>query len=583
MSDLSCGVLIAGGGPAGCFAAIKAKEAGADVLLVDKGYVGKSGCATFGAGSFKGFIPDEDDFELWYSKAVEYGCYINDQEWTEIHLNEVFDRVRELESWGVEFEKNPDGTYRRIEGQGSSKARPIKTLMFHGPQLMDTLRKVVKAKGVKIIDKVMVTNLIHAKGNRQRICGALGFHLETGEIYTFKARAVILTAGAQGFKSHYAYQKMVTGDAHIMGLLAGAKLANYEFITHHLSYAGFDTTGMNVIQGLGAIFVNALDEPFMFNYDPEHGDCANLNTMSLAMAAEVKAGRGPIFMDFSKYREDDLKLFQRVLPILYRAFERAGIINDGHIATRLEWVSVNLGNVGFGGGLKIDTCCRTNLEGLYAAGDASYGASAGVEGFCAYGMPFATTSGARAGRYATEFIQQSEEAVIDADETQALQVKTLAPLKLATGIEPDHITLKVQEAIFPMDVYIFRTAENLRRALNEIMWVKENELPFVKAYDPHYLRMALEARNMVLCAEMFLKAALFREESRGSHLRLDYPEMNNRDWLKWVILTQEGGQVKLATEPIPIAKYRLKPEKEMEQHPIMTAITGEARRIENGD
>src|SRR5512139_242740 len=129
---ISSDLLIVGGGPAGCFAALKAREAGVrDVLVVDKGYVGKSGCATFGAGSFKGFIPKEDPYKIWFEKAVEAGCYMNDQGWTQVHLEEVYERVRDLEAWGVQFEKNPDGSYRRIEGQGSSDLRPIKTLMFH--------------------------------------------------------------------------------------------------------------------------------------------------------------------------------------------------------------------------------------------------------------------------------------------------------------------------------------------------------------------------------------------------------------------------------------------------------------------
>ena len=103
----------------------------------------------------------------------------------------------------------------------------------------------------------MITNLVHASNDHATIAGALGFDLLTGEKFLFKAGAVILTAGAQAFKAHYAYQKMVTGDAHVMGLEAGAELTNYEFCCHHLSCADFDTTGMNVLQGSGARFVNA--------------------------------------------------------------------------------------------------------------------------------------------------------------------------------------------------------------------------------------------------------------------------------------------------------------------------------------
>ena len=218
MKTLQCDVAVVGGGPAGTFAAVKAAENGADVILLDKGYVGKSGCGTFGAGSFKAYLKEEDSFDLWYGKAVEEGFFINDQDWLKKHFDTIGDRVKELESWGVVFEKNEDGSYRRIEGQGSSDKRPIKTLMFHGPQFMEVMRKVCKQKGVNIVDRVMVDALLHDKNNPRAIRGVVGFHGITGEMYVVKAKAVVLTTGAQAYKSHYADLHMETGDAISWGL-----------------------------------------------------------------------------------------------------------------------------------------------------------------------------------------------------------------------------------------------------------------------------------------------------------------------------------------------------------------------------
>ena len=179
MEEILSDILIIGGGAAGCFAAIKAKQSGVDrVILADKGYVGKSGCSKFAAGSFKCFIPGEDEFDLWFSKAVEEGCYINDQTWTRIHLEEVFDRARELEAWGLDFLKDEKGRYQRLEGQGSSEKRPIKTMMFRGPQLMDVLRRAARKSSVEIMDKVMITHLLHHKKDCNTIAEALGLAME---------------------------------------------------------------------------------------------------------------------------------------------------------------------------------------------------------------------------------------------------------------------------------------------------------------------------------------------------------------------------------------------------------------------
>lgn len=573
MEEILSDILVVGGGAAGCFAAIKARENGVEkVVLVDKGYVGKSGCSKFAAGSFKCFIPGKDDFDLWFSKAVEEGCYINDQNWTKIHLEEVFDRARELEAWGLRFIKDEEGRYQRLEGQGSSEKRPIKTMMFQGPQLMDVLRRAVRKSSVQIIDKMMITHLLHDKRAEKTVAGALGFDLRTGERKIFRAKATILTAGAQAFKSHYAYQKMVTGDAHVMGLRAGAALANYEFTCHHLSCAQFDTTGMNVLQGSGARFVNARGEPYMEKYDPEYGDHAAMNRLSAGMACEVRAGNGPLYYDFSRFNEETLAYFRTTLPIMYKAFERAGFIRDGRIKERVEWVSVNMGNVGYGGGLRINTLCETDLKGLYAAGDATCGPSSGVEGFCAYAIPFATTSGARSGAEASKYIKGAGDVTPDREEIQAFSEELLQPLKRADGVEPDYLVLKVQEFIFPMDIYLLRHGERLQRALEKVCGLRDEVVPMLKAYDPHYLRMALEASHMVTCAEMFLRAAILRTESRGSHLREDHPKIDNMNWLKWIVLKQESGGIALSTEDIPLQGYPMKPEKRRYLHPVAEAL-----------
>jgi succinate dehydrogenase/fumarate reductase flavoprotein subunit len=92
---------VVGGGAAGCFAAVKAKESGAgDVLLVDKGYVGMSGCSKFAAGSFKCFVPGEDSYDLWFGRAVEEGYYINDQKWTRSTWRRSLSAPRSLRDGG---------------------------------------------------------------------------------------------------------------------------------------------------------------------------------------------------------------------------------------------------------------------------------------------------------------------------------------------------------------------------------------------------------------------------------------------------------------------------------------------------
>ena len=98
----TCDILVAGGGSAGCFAAIKAAEKGQKVILVDKSFIGRSGCSPFAAGAINICYPD-DDKDLWFKEIVTRGEYLNDQEWVKIQIDEAYDRNMELHNWGKEY------------------------------------------------------------------------------------------------------------------------------------------------------------------------------------------------------------------------------------------------------------------------------------------------------------------------------------------------------------------------------------------------------------------------------------------------------------------------------------------------
>jgi succinate dehydrogenase/fumarate reductase flavoprotein subunit len=319
----------------------------------------------------------------------------------------------------------------------------------------------------------------------------------------------------------------------------------------------------------------------MTKYDPEYGDHACMNRLSAGMACEMMLGNGPIYYDFSTFGKKSLAYFQKTLPIMYLAFERAGYIRNGRIREKVEWVSANIGNVGYGGGLRINTRCETDLKGLFAAGDATCGPASGVEGFCAYAIPFATTSGAISGLAAADYIKQVGENPLDRDEVRRWMDELHRPLKRGSGVDPDLVVLRVQELLFPMDVYIVRHEKRLKHSLDRICALRDEVVPFLKAYDPHHLRMAIEAANMVTCGELFLRSAITRKESRGSHLREDYPATDNENWLKWIILRGgETGNIEMSTEDIPVNRYSLKPEREKTIHPIAKVMEG---RWNHGD
>ena len=116
----------------------------------------------------------------------------------------------------------------------------------------------------------------------------------------------------------------------------------------------------------------------------------------------------------------------------------------------------------------------------------------------------------------------------------------------------------VQAAIAPVGYSLYKRKERLEEALQLVLEAR-GRIPELAADDPHHLAAANEARAMVLCAEMFYRASLTREESRGWHLREDFPERDDTAWLKWILVQDKGGEMSISTEDVPIHNYPFQP------------------------
>ncbi len=121
----------------------------------------------------------------------------------------------------------------------------------------------------------------------------------------------------------------------------------------------------------------------------------------------------------------------------------------------------------------------------------------------------------------------------------------------------------------PYGITVIARKDRLEKAIKQIEKIRHDELPFVYASDPHYLRLANEARSIVLVAEMYLRSRLLRRESRDSCVREDYPYTDNINWLKWTKLKEQRGEMVLWTEDIPVDRYRVKPKRERWLYPVL--------------
>lgn len=542
MKTVSTDVLVIGGGLAGGWAAIKARESGKQVVVIDKGRIGRSGSSVFAAGAINICSPG-DDKEAWLAEIVERGEYLNDQEWVKLQLDEAYPNVMELDALGKRYglkvvERGGDGEPVRRKARGN-----INTLtnVINALPMMDALVTRMKELEIPLYDRVMAIDLLVEDG---RVCGAVGLAYRENKMYLFQARAVIMAAAGCGFKSFFIGHRNLTGDGQAMAFEKGAVLRNLDQAMSNTTAKALDIHGLSLMVGSGGRFLNKDDKEFMWEYEPQVGNRARLTKLTVSMAKEAKAGRAPLYFDLRSVTPADQDLLRKILPEGFRAFASMGI---DPFREKVEWIPAFEGTNGHGGGLHMDLRAAGNVPGLYSVGDASCTPEHGTWSITGLNLSFCMVSGFQAGRYAAEYaggvaLPDRKSALKSA---RAVAKKALEPLDRIGGPAPEVLVRKIQEIIIPYDVCYIRNRERLEAALEKIKRLREDEIGKVSANNLHTLVTALEVPAMALMAEGVIRSALYRRESRGFHYREDYPLTDNVDWLKWIMVQKQGEEIRV--------------------------------------
>lgn len=537
-------ILVLGGGIAGCMATIQAKtlNADADVVLVDRGFVGRTGQSAFMGGDLMVFNPEwGDDFDFWMDCIVQPGEYLNDRKWVEVLLEDSYAVFSELSSYGVRFVKDKDGKpYRKSFGS-------IESVHTYGRKLMPQLRKKVIGSGVRIFDHVAVTDLLKQGG---RVVGAVGFHRISGDFYTFIARATIAATGNASFKA-VTFGQMTPGSGQAMGYRAGAELISMEANGKRGPRpTKCDTVRFKPASSSGK-FVNQKGESFIENYSTDFGGLVYSHKLCAALF-EIERGRGPVYLDFGTLSPEEERqmaegYYWEVAETTLGQVERSGLKPEG----KVEHIIPYQGPAN-SGGLRVNIKCETTIPGLYATGDTA-GTNASGMGYAACGLQFlqAAVTGYRAGRFATEYAREGEKPVVDESEVARLKEITYSALHREGGFRPQYMLQRLQNVMEPYDVLLFKHDRSMQASLMMVEEFQENFIPKLWAEDYHQLVNAHDVRNLVLCAEIILRASFFRTESRGEHLRASYLYRDDENWLAWVVCKEEDGKMKIWKEPIP--------------------------------
>ncbi|TKG92864.1 FAD-binding protein [Puteibacter caeruleilacunae] len=535
--DLEADVLVIGGGMAGLFAAVKANDAGAKVMIVSKGRLGASGQTPFAKGIFI-YDPQKEKVSLdeFVNSVSASAIGTNNAVYTRQMAEHSLARVAELREWGF----------------------------FDSPLYNNAFSKPIGQRNIPLIERVTITHLIKEKG---KIAGAAGFSVDYQKLYFFKAKSVILCTGAGGFKPNGFPICDLTHDGTIMAYDIGAMVTGKEWNDGH---AGKAENAAACFDGWGTMFER---KPGLTGVEIHHDLGVDMNYVAYKTGNPVNT-RGPGMATANvvggPYRPAE---FQRNGPperepgpgLAKRAPSggrgdrrppRGGDIPKDGGPPPMMGTSVGGSSAGMAihkseGLVPINDQCESNIPGLYAAGDAlgSYMAGA-IYTQVGSSLAGSAVQGAIAGEAAAGYSSRVEKVEISESQRKIIQKEILAPLKRDAGYSPAWVTQTLQGIMIPNFIIYIKKENLMRAALTYVEELRDHHMPMLRASDMHELRLAHETRNMIISAEMKLKASLMRTESRCSHYRLDYPDMDNENWQAWInIYKGEDGNMQLKKQP----------------------------------
>ncbi len=555
-------VLVIGGGMAGLFAAIRAKDFVDRVILVDKAKVTRSG-GSIHAHAY-GAPASEEDFGNRLKEMVKRSAYLGDQAWFEIMLREIGDRIGDMERWGVLFEKDKHGNFKSDAIKGQSKGCVV---LAHGKQVMESIAQEALRKGIPFLERVAITDLLTSDGHHPtqgHVVGAVGIRTRTGTFVVFRSKAVVIATGLISPKLHYFAMDNITGDGYAMAFRAGAEITGLEFSPQPFCVwnRNFTGSGVGQFQHGGTRLVNRLGEEFLYKYEGASKEYIGFEghfdqgALCRAIAAENMEGRGPCYFDCRGWSQEKIDKMRKVLPLTMRAFDEAGV-GVNLTKTPVEATPMpSLYGTSCQSGIRINTIGETIIGGLYASGSAAfYGGGPSPQALGAVG-------GYRAGEHAAKWTKEMEFSNTISAQAESLKEALLLPLQRKEGLSPDQIYDSVNRVVTPWQASLFKCEKRMREAIAEIRRIARDDLPKTKARDIHELVKSAEARNFVLLMELYNVAALERKESRMIHYREDYPYTDDRDWRKWILLKTDGkGGIQVMIEPAPLGCSAIIPDR----------------------
>ena len=516
-------VLVIGGGPAGTWSAWSAANAGARVVLVDKGYCGTSGCAAASGNGVWYVPPEADSREAAMSSREALGGFLSSRDWMQRVLDQTYANVNQLADWGYPFPTDEEGKpYRRS---------------LQGPEYMRLMRQQIKRAGVKILDHSPALQLlVDAEG---AVAGATGVNRQTGEKWVVRSHSVIIATGGCAFLSKALGCNVLTGDGYLMAAEAGADMSGMEFSNAYGIAPAFSSVTKTLFYNW-ATFTYEDGIPI-----PGAGSQKGRSVIAETLLTQ------PVYAIIDKASEEMRVTMRLSQPNFFLPFDRAGIdpfTQRFPVTLRLE------GTVRGTGGIRItDYTCATSVRGLYAAGDAATREliCGGFTGGGSHNAAWALSSGYWAGQSAATY---SHNLGVQANQRP---VQAVGGVGFIAGsekqIHSEDIIKATQAEVFPYNHNYFRNEQTLTESLQRLhsLW---DEIRNSQVADNTNIVRTRETAGMVATARWMYSSALERKETRGMHKHLDYPQQDTNQHHHLI----SGGLDQVWVKATPIQEIKAK-------------------------